>query len=108
MRARIVYKNGVRFPMVLGPIWAAIDASASAYGDSGREEMVVTSIFDGKHSRNSLHWSGAAVDLRTVAAGIEEEEAQDIAQLIRSYLPDNEFDVIVEDDHIHIEWQPKR
>ena len=108
MRAAIAFKDGVRFPMVLGPIWAAIEVAAGVYYDNDYEEMVVTSLLDGTHSRQSLHWSGAAADLRTSAMGISLAVAEILADGIRSRLPAAEFDVVVESDHIHMEWQPKR
>ena len=66
--------------------------------------MVVTSCTEGKHSWTSLHYSGAAFDIRT-----RDIPADDLAPIIATLKgglgPD--FDVILEDSHIHIEHQPK-
>lgn len=69
-------------------------------------ELVVTSINDGKHSRTSLHYTGAAADLRT--RDFSDDIKQTAAWNLRSALGDNpDFDVVVEEDHIHLEYQPK-
>jgi hypothetical protein len=73
-----------------------------------KKELWVTSLNDSKHSLTSLHYAGCAADLRTryfdSPATVEK-----VAELIRVSLGNNpDFDVIVEVDHIHIEYQPKR
>jgi hypothetical protein len=80
-------------------------------------DLVVTGVFqeygydaiqtggvEGKHSRESFHYNGLASDYRTrhVAA----ELLKDMRDKIAARLPDD-FDVILESDHIHIEFQPK-
>ena len=67
-------------------------------------EIVVTSVTDGKHSRGSLHYIGHAFDLRTRDFIIKDLER--IRQSIADALTD-EFDVVLETDHFHIEFQPK-
>jgi len=65
-------------------------------------EITVTSIFDGTHSLNSLHYSGNAFDIR-----IWDYTKTSIPILLsnfRSSLGPN-FDVILESNHIHIEYQ---
>lgn len=68
-------------------------------------DIVITSVNDGRHSRTSLHYSGNAVDLRT--RELPEVKAQEVGEEIRNSLT-SEYDVVVETDHIHIEFQPKR
>lgn len=68
-------------------------------------ELVVTSANDSTHSSTSLHYMGCAADLRTntLDAGVRQEARNKIkAKLNR------DFDVILESDHIHLEYQPKR
>ena len=69
------------------------------------ENCVITSGVEGKHSRASLHYIGAALDFRT--GGMKRELVSDIANEIRSGLG-VDFDAVVEDNHLHIEYQPKR
>lgn len=68
------------------------------------KELVVTAVVDGQHSRGSLHYAGQAADLRTRDLS-EAEMAQVKAQLGEAL--GAEFDVVVEADHMHLEWQPK-
>ena len=69
------------------------------------EILVITSLDDGKHSKLSLHYSGAAADLRT--RYFDEMEIGKVADMLRSDLG-VDFDVVIESDHIHLEYQPKR
>ena len=66
--------------------------------------FTVTSLNDSKHSFKSLHYSGCAADLRTRdLKGITPEE-------MKVRLKDalgKDFDVVVESDHIHVEYDPK-
>lgn len=64
-------------------------------------EAVITSGRDGKHMEGSKHYEGKAFDLRTWHV-IEE-----VAKQLRMYLG-KDYDVIVEKDHIHIEWEGPR
>ena len=66
------------------------------------EEVVCTSVVDGSHSVASLHFAGCAVDLRIWGLDVEKAAAE-----LREALTD-EYDVVVEADHIHVEYQPKR
>ena len=63
-------------------------------------EAVITSGRDGKHMEGSKHYEGKAFDLRTFHV------IDRVAELLRMYLG-KEFDVIVEKDHIHVEFDPK-
>lgn len=67
-------------------------------------EMVVTSLNDSTHKQASLHYAGAAADLRIWNV----TDVERLAQEIRNALGGNpDFDVVVEKDHIHFEYQPK-
>ena len=68
-------------------------------------EMTVTSVTDGTHSRASLHYVGFAFDLRT--RHIPLDELPLIQKDLQEALTD-EFDVVLESNHFHIEFQPKR
>ena len=68
-------------------------------------DLVITSVCDGKHSWGSLHFQGAAVDIRT--NNVPESKQQFVRDLISEAL-DEEFDVVLESDHIHVEFQPKK
>lgn len=66
-------------------------------------EAVITSAKDGKHSEKSLHYQGLALDLRTWNLG--GREAQAAGEIRRTLGP--EYDVVLEKDHLHIEWDPE-
>lgn len=94
-----VNAQGIRPELLLG-----LMVADGVYAKHGFD-CVVTSLVDGKHSRTSLHYTGCGADLRTrnLPAGL----AQVIADEINACLTDD-YDVIVEADHIHMEYQPKR
>jgi hypothetical protein len=64
----------------------------------------ITSCVEGKHSRTSLHYVGYAIDV--AINDKTREQAVDFRTAIAESLT-VEYDVILEDDHIHIEFQPK-
>lgn len=68
------------------------------------EEAIITSAVDGKHSLTSLHYSGNAVDIRS--RFFSEEEATQVRNEIADRLG-IDYDVILETNHIHIEYQPR-
>lgn len=66
-------------------------------------EMVVTSCIDGAHMSKSLHYQGKAFDMRTRIYTKGQVEA--IVDELFVRLGDD-YDVIDEGDHIHIEHDP--
>ena len=71
-------------------------------------ELVITSMNDSKHSRTSLHYAGAAFDMRTVGHGLMSPElAKTVFKQLRAALT-TDYDVLLEKDHLHIEWQRRR
>ena len=78
-------------------------------------DVVITAVMDGKHGPKSKHYQGNAVDLRirNFAGSEFEFDAEDYEmakkaiELLRETLG-LEFDVVLEDDHIHIEFDPDR
>lgn len=96
------FKEGVKFDGVRGPILKALwlaEPVMEKYGD-----FVVTSLLDGKHSEKSLHYAGLAADLRT--RHMKPNEITEAADKLRESLGKN-YDVVVESDHIHMEYDPK-
>ena len=65
---------------------------------------VITSGIDGQHSTQSLHHSGSAIDLRTRDMTVEQQQK---AKALLNARLGVDFDVVVEPDHIHIEYQPR-
>jgi len=65
--------------------------------------LTVTSGTDSTHSATSLHYSGLAEDYRI--SGIPTTQLQTMIVLVRTRLGSN-FDVILEADHLHVEYDP--
>lgn len=101
------FKNGVKGYCKAGcvrpQVWDAIETAARVYADFGYD-CIVTSLCDGKHSKNSKHYEGNAVDLRI--RHLLDGEPQQIRDVIANRLG-VEYDVILENTHIHVEYDPK-
>lgn len=67
--------------------------------------VVITSGMDGSHSRQSLHDDGFALDLRRWDADARAVTDIIVAELRTELGPD--YDVILEPDHIHVEYDPE-
>lgn len=71
--------------------------------DSFSALCVITSALDSKHSAKSFHYEGRALDFRT--REIPAELRKDFAEAVHAALGD-EFDVVLESDHLHVELDP--
>jgi hypothetical protein len=96
-------KPDVQLAGIKPEILLAVMVAHSVYESYGMP-LMITSVRDGKHMGHSLHYAGLAVDLRT--AGIVDAFLQEIVRKIRERLGP-EFDVVLEADHVHIEWDVK-
>jgi hypothetical protein len=65
------------------------------------QEVIITSAFEGNHGAGSLHYANQAFDVRFPSDDKENIEASIFEEL------SNDFDVLMESDHIHIEYDPK-
>ena len=81
----------------------AMQVAAEVYREVGAE-FVITSVNDSKHMTNSLHYSGYAFDCRIWT--LEEDMRQSVTNDISAALGED-FDVVLESDHIHLEWDPQ-
>ena len=68
------------------------------------EELVVTAVRDGVHMKNSLHYKGMAVDLRTRYFNVATQRV--ITKELRKRLG-KQYDVVMHKTHIHAEYDPK-
>lgn len=95
-------KPGVRV-QGLGPETALAMMITAAVYDQQQLTLTITSVVEGQHRRGSLHYVGAAFDCRLPPA----EYLDGIVSTLDAYLGDD-FDVVPEATHIHIEYQPKK
>ena len=87
--------GGIKPEIVLAAI--VIEPLFEKYG----VEMVATSCMDGKHSRNSKHYLGYAIDLRS--RDLSSKDQQLLLIDIRAALT-AEFYIDLEKDHYHLQF----
>jgi hypothetical protein len=102
----MLFKKGTRLYGVRGELAAALVAIDDVYKDCGAR-LVVTSVMDSKHGDHSYHYEGAAADLRLPSRCGARKPDDEVSADIRFALTD-EFDVVLEGDHIHVEFDVKR
>lgn len=98
----IQLKDGVTWDNVDPDFRKVLETKVVRAYDEVDHDMVITSLNDGKHMVGSLHYEGKAADLRIW--GLKDPAAVEkrIAILVGT-----DFDVILEKDHIHVEYDPK-
>jgi len=105
----MILKEGVRIHGVQPEITVAMMIVDSIYlanhSDAYPGGVTITSIADGTHTDNSLHYSGCAFDCRIWF--LSSAQVAEVAEDIRSQLGED-FDVRVEVDHIHVGWRPRK
>lgn len=99
----MLLKPGVRISGIRPELLLAVIAMDGIFSQRAKS-MVITAVIDGSHSRGSLHYAGMAFDVRTRDLPIN--EVDEVASLARAALG-ADFDVVVETDHLHVEYQPK-
>jgi hypothetical protein len=68
-------------------------------------DFTITACVDGKHSTGSLHYAGAAIDVRT--RHLPADQLPKLVAHIKACLGDD-FDVVQEATHLRLEHQPKQ
>ena len=92
--------SGIRPEMVL-----AVFVVVSVYEEHGWV-CTITSATDGVHMPGSLHVRGQACDFRTKDFPNQPGGAHQLADQISACLG-RDFDVVLEKDHLHVEFDPK-
>ena len=98
-------KQGVRLLGVHPAVILAAGIVDEVFNALAGHGVTITGGIEGSHSRSSLHYIGHAMDFRTRRDGIDKTLANQIANELRARMP-TDFDVIVHETHIHLEWQP--
>lgn len=96
-------KEGVKLNGLQPQIVLAMQIVNSIY-NKNLHELVITSVSDGLHKQDSKHYQGMGFDCRTKE--IKGRRSLDILNDCRDALGDD-FDVILEKDHLHVEYDPK-
>lgn len=103
-------KEGVRMKGIKPEMAIAVPIIAGVWETFGRNELVITSARDGRHSTNSLHYQGYAFDLRIW--GFKPEELDKVVTALqiafngRAGNSSGEWDIVLEKTHIHLEFDP--
>jgi len=95
-------KSGVLFS-VLTPQMVLANLIVTTVFDKFGWPTIITSGTDGVHALNSLHYTGNALDYRTVALGIPAAQITLIATALQTALGP-QYLVIKETNHIHVQF----
>jgi len=105
-RGRVLAKEGVQLAgLNTDAMLPAIRAANRAAGGVA----TITSALDGQHMNGSKHFTGEALDFRRVdwPAFNDSEAAAAQADAIAAELGD-QYDVLLEQTHVHVEFDPPR
>ena len=97
-------KSGVDLRGLAPQLAIAYTIALHVYHDKVGLPCVITSGSDGKHGPNSLHYKGKALDLRT--NNLRPEQVHPVFMALKAALGE-QFDTVLEGDHIHVEFDPK-
>lgn len=115
MSCRLKFKNDSVNPSAMSAqIMFAITSALAAYDEAGASEMIVTSLNDSRHGKESRHYRGDAVDL-SVRSLSHLSVYKAVYKDIKSNL-NYHYDVLLEMHmygktpvyHIHIEYNQRR
>lgn len=97
-------KTGVDLRGLVPQMAIAYTIALFIYHDKANVPCVITSGSDGKHGPNSLHYKGKALDFRT--NNLRGPQVHPIYLALKEALGP-QYDVVLEADHIHCEFDPK-
>lgn len=96
----MLIKAGVDISRLRPEIRKRLTEIAAVVWACDKQELVITSTYEGTHSAGSLHYANLAVDIRRDQATIY--SFKEIKRCLGL-----DYDVVLEHDHIHIEYDPK-
>ena len=105
----LCFKEGVRIngPHLYPEMTQITEAARTTAPETDDGKVWITSANDSKHGELSLHYKNRAFDIRIYnITGKVHFEAELWAARLALALGE-EYDVVKEKDHIHIEWDPK-
>lgn len=99
----LILKDGVNWLHVDPKFRETLETKViQAFDEVGRS-MVITSLNDGQHMTTSFHYRGLAADLRIW--NLPPIDPKDVRLRIAEILG-KDYDVVLEKDHIHVEYDP--
>lgn len=101
-------KDGASTFGLSGAILIAWEIADEVYGELGIKFCTLTSGTDGTHGKSSRHYIGDAIDLRTreFPNGGNNSPFIDEAVLIIQKRLGNQYQVIRESNHLHLQFRP--
>ena len=97
-----VKDNSIRVGGIRPELLIAVMVANEVYTEIGKE-LVITSVTDGKHSDTSLHYTGSAFDCRIY----DDSDMEFVITKMKDRLK-IDYDVVLEGNHIHVEYQPRK
>ena len=104
----LLIKSGTgaaRVVLLQACMWGAAGIINEVYEDFGVTECWITAGIDGQHQDGSLHYVGYAIDVRT--SNVPTDKLKTMRAEMKRRLGDD-FDVVEESTHFHIEAQPHK
>lgn len=98
----MILKSGVKLTGMTPQIVLAMMIADDLYKRYG-QELVVTSVTDSTHGADSKHYEGNGFDCRTSYFTLSSQKT--IVEKLKERL-DESYDIVLEKDHIHIEYDP--
>ena len=98
----MLIKFGVDISRLNREIRRMLPAIDNIYRQETDTEAVITSTYEGTHSTNSLHYCNDAIDLR-----LPRSNQSGVVDALEMQTGKG-FDVVEEQTHIHIEYDPKK
>ena len=96
----MLLKPGVDISRLKPEIRKKLKATDDIINTVGESELVITSTHEGTHGAGSLHYADLAIDIR------RPPNAATVCDQLKERLGVN-YDVVLEDTHIHIEYDPE-
>ena len=99
----MIIKEGVQIAGLQKEMQIALDYANEVYETFGHTLIITEAVANHGHVKNSKHYTGNAIDTRIWNVGADVHRI--FGRLLRG-LKDLGFDIILESDHIHIEYDP--
>lgn len=97
----MLLKLGVDISRLNREIRRALNVIEDVYQKLFNEEPVITSTYESNHENASLHYHNDAIDVR-----LRQKYISTLKRDVKKRLGIN-FDVVIEVDHMHVEYDPK-